>query len=131
MDDVKFPCSLCIIGMCDMVERETGKKCECGCHKSKQPTEMNALDKEKKEKQRFEKMSSQEIVNQFQFQQEWCNDMKERKLKGNEKYGNYMMEVDDKQAFEELREEMIDACNHLMMLTYKLNKVFVKKRSED
>lgn len=88
---------------------------------------MNELDKEKLHKERFEKMSDEEKRSQTTFQMKWCKDMIVRKDKGNEKYGNYMMEVDDETAFEELREEMIDACNHLMMLTYKLEKIFVKK----
>ena len=86
---------------------------------------MNELDRIKEKK--FAKMTEEEKKTQIIFFRKWCHDMENRKTKGNEKYGDYMMKIDDKTSFEELREEMLDVCNHLVMLVYKLEKVFVKK----
>lgn len=85
----------------------------------------NQLDKIKKSK--YIPMSLKEQSKQIVYFENWCEDMMIRKIKGNEKYGNYMMKVDDKTSFEEFREEMLDCCNHLIMLTYKLNQKFVKQ----
>ena len=88
----------------------------------------NYFDKIKRTK--FSKISQKEQLRQLQYFQDWCEEMIFRKAKGDEKYGNYMMEVDDKTSFQELKEEMIDVCNHLIMLTYKLNRVFVKEKKK-
>ena len=85
----------------------------------------NYLDKVKKKK--YSKLTEEEQEKQFHFVRKWCKDMMLRKMRGNEKYGNYMMDVDDETSFEELREEMLDCCNHLVMLTYKLKQTFVKE----
>jgi len=80
----------------------------------------NYFDKIKKAK--FSKLSPQEEINQNNYLLRWCEDMMFRKKKGNEKYGNYMMDCDEETSFRELEEEMIDVCNHLVMLVYKLKK---------
>lgn len=80
-------------------------------------------------KTKYVRMSIGEKINQKEFMSQWCLDMLDRKEKGDEKYGNYMMEIDDKKAFEELREEMLDCCNHLVMLTYRLRNKFVKRKN--
>jgi len=91
--------------------------------------ENNYFDKVKKEK--YAEMTPVEKEKQFEFFRKWCKDMFFRKDKGDEKYGNYMMEVDDETSFEELREEMIDCCNHLIMLTYRVKeRINYKKLKE-
>lgn len=76
--------------------------------------------------QKYSPLSPGEEINQFTYFKKWINEMLFRKQKGNEKYGNYMMDVDDETSFRELEEEMIDVCNHLVMLTYKLKKRIIK-----
>lgn len=80
----------------------------------------NYFDKIKKTK--YAPMSKKERLEQMRYFQDWIHDMLFRKEKGNEKYGDYMMKVDNKTSFRELEEEMLDVCNHLVMLTYKLKK---------
>ena len=84
----------------------------------------NYFDRVKKSK--YSKMTIEEKEKQRQFFHKWVQDMLDRKTKGDEKYGNYMMTVDQETSFEELREEMLDCCNHLVMLTYKLRRKIVK-----
>jgi len=84
----------------------------------------NYLDKIKKSK--YSLLTKEEEKKQRKFFQCWVIDMLNRKQRGDEKYGNYMLSVDDSTSFEELREEMLDCCNHLVMLTYKLRGKLVK-----
>lgn len=82
----------------------------------------NYLDRVKKSK--YSKLTPAEKKKQNAYFNKWVNEMLKRKKRGDEKYGNYMMDVDKKTSFRELEEEMLDVCNHLIMLTYKLKVKF-------
>ena len=81
----------------------------------------NELDEIKKTK--FVEMSDSEKSKQKKYFAKWCIEMLDRKTKGNEKYGNYMLKVDKKTALNELKEEFLDCCNHIVFLMYRIENL--------
>jgi predicted S18 family serine protease len=82
----------------------------------------NQLDKIKKSK--YSKMSIQDKYKQEKYYSNFMKEVLRRKKLGDEKYGNYIFEVDKKIAYKEFEEEVQDAVAHLIALCFrfKFNK---------
>lgn len=79
----------------------------------------NLLDKIKKEK--FSPLSKEELEKQKRYFQKFIKEVLRRKELGNKKYGNYIFECDVMTAKKEIKEELMDVCNHCIVLAYRID----------
>lgn len=78
---------------------------------------MNELDRIKKTK--YSPITKKEIQKQKTYFENFMKEVMKRKKKGDEKYGNYILDIDRQLAFKELEEEIQDVVAHLIFLGYR------------